>query len=256
MRFENKVAIVTGGASGIGEATSHVFAREGAAVVVVDLNDPSHVVSAIEAAGGRAVGVQGSVTSAEVLQKAIDSAVEGFGQLDILINNAGFGIPSPIEECSEDLWDQTFDVNVKGGFLASKLALPHLRKTRGTILFTSSIAGIQPGCNVAAYSATKGAVINLAKCMALDHAPEGIRVNVVCPGATDTAILRVGLGSDDVSIAAKQLPLLRVVEPEEIGEAFAYLASDHARSITGQTLIVDGGYSAGDFRMLPSVFKK
>jgi meso-butanediol dehydrogenase/(S,S)-butanediol dehydrogenase/diacetyl reductase len=254
MRFENKVVIVTGAAGGIGKATAVLFAREGAAVVVADIADPSEVVSEIEQAGGRAIGVKGSVASSDFLQKMVDTAVDSYGQIDILINNAGIGIaPGPIETISEEDWDHAFAVNVKSGFLATKFALPHLRKTRGSVLFTASVAGFEGYTNMASYTATKAAIINMARTIALDHAPEGIRVNVVCPGATDTQMVR----SVPVPIEAfsNALPLKKLVQPEEIAEAFAYLASAQGASITGQTLAIDGGYSAGDFTLAPSAFE-
>jgi len=255
MRFLDKVVIVTGGASGIGQATAQLFASEGAAVVVADLNDPSSTVQAIEAAGGKAKGLQGSVASEDFLQSMIDTAVNSYGQLDVLINNAGIGLPpAPIEDADPEGWRSVFEVNVHAGFMATKLALPHLRKTRGNVLFTSSVAGLSGQSNATCYASTKAAIINMAKSIALDHAPEGIRVNVVCPGATDTPIM------DQVpvprEIFASRLPLKAMVQPEEIAQGFAYLASEHARSITGQVLTIDGGYTAGDFSMIPSAFDK
>jgi len=255
MRFYDKVAIVTGAASGIGEATALQFAKEGAAVVVVDLVDPAGTVSEIVDAGGKAVGVQGSVGSLETIKKMIEAAVSQFGRIDILVNNAGVPFPAgPVEHIDEEAWDEAYAVNVKSGFMASKYAMPHLRKTRGSILFTSSVAGLAGASNMVTYSSTKSAVINMARSIALDHAPEGIRVNVICPGATQTPL--VENGPVPAGALAASLPLKRMVQAEEVAKAFAYLASDDASSITGQVMILDSGYSAGNFTSMPSIFDK
>lgn len=250
-RFENKVVVVTGAASGIGAATAILFAREGAKVVAVDIVAPAATVRAIEEAGGTALGVQGDLSRADDVARAIDSTISAFGQLNVLVNNAGIAAgPAPsIEEISEEKWDRIFDVNVKSGFLCTRAALPHLRRSPGSvILFTASIAGLEGVMGMTTYAASKAAVINLTRSLALDHAKEGIRVNAVCPGATDTPMLRAA----PMGIAGfeRGLPLGKIVTPEEIAECFAYLASPVARSITGQVLAVDAGYTAGDFKLL------
>jgi NAD(P)-dependent dehydrogenase (short-subunit alcohol dehydrogenase family) len=142
---------------------------------------------------------------------------------------------------------------VRSAFLCSKYALPHLRATGGVILFTASIAGIEGVLQLVSYAASKAAIINLARAMALDHAREGIRVNVVCPGATDTPMLREGLEKNGIPIEAfaSRLPTQTLVTPEEVAEAFLFLGSDAARSITGQTLVIDGGFTAGDYGWMP-----
>ena len=193
--------------------------------------------------------MQGDITLSATAERLVAETVASYGQIDVLINNAGIaGVAPSIEDVSEADWERMFAVNVKSGYLCTKSALPYLRKSPGNcILFTSSIAGLEGNMGLTPYAASKAAVINMARSLALDHAHEGIRVNVVCPGATDTAMLRsVPI---PIEVFASGLPLRCVVTPEEIAEGFAYLASPAARSITGQVLIIDGGYSAGDFRI-------
>lgn len=249
MRFEGKVVVVTGAASGIGAATAKLFAREGGRIAAADLTAPSDTVAAIRAIGGQAIGVQGDMSSGTTAERLVAETLAAYGQIDVLINNAGIvGVAASVEDVSEAEWDRMFAVNVRSSFLCTKAALPHLRKSSGScILFTSSIAGLEGNMGLTPYAATKAAVINMARSLTLDHAHEGIRVNVVCPGATDTAMLRsVPI---PIEVFASGLPLGRVVAPEEVAEAFAYLASPAARSITGHVLVIDGGYTAGDFRI-------
>lgn len=249
MRFENRVVVVTGAASGIGAATAALFAREGAKVMVADVASPASVVGEIQAHGGHARGLQGDVSTSEGAGRLIGATIEAWGRLDVLVNNAGVGCaPRPIEQVPEDEWDRTFAINVKSGYLCARAALPQMRKAgSGVILFTASIAGIEGVMGLAPYAASKAAVINLARTLALDHAGDGIRVNVICPGATDTAMLRGVPVSLDAMAA--NLPLRRLVQPGEIAEGFAYLASDAARSVTGHVLVIDAGYTAGDFKL-------
>ena len=212
------------------------------------------IVDAIRAADGQAIGVEGDLSKPDTARNVMERALATFGRLDILVNNAGVGGPGSIEATSEEDWDRVLAANVKSGFLCSKYALPHLRTAGdGVILFTASIAGLEGVLNLASYAASKAAIINLARSMALDHAREGIRVNVVCPGATDTPMLREGLANSGISIEAfaSRLPTKRLVTPEEVAEAFLFLASRAARSITGQTLVIDGGFTAGDFGWVP-----
>lgn len=249
MRFQNTVALVTGAYSGIGAATAMLFAREGAKVVAADIKEPTDTVQAIKDCGGQAIALQGDLSNSEAVNRIVATAVETFGQLDILINNAGIGGVAPsIEDVSEEDWDRLFAINVKSGFLCTKAALPHLRRaTNASILFTASIAGLEGNMGLTPYATTKAAVINMARSLALDHAKDGIRVNVVCPGATDTPMLRAV--PIPMEVFASGLPLGKVVTPEEIAEGFAYLASPVARSVTGHVLVIDAGYTAGDFRL-------
>ncbi|MGY4303369.1 NAD(P)-dependent dehydrogenase (short-subunit alcohol dehydrogenase family) [Bradyrhizobium sp. USDA 4369] len=251
MRLSNKVCIVTGGASGIGAATAILFAREGAQVVVADIAATEAVVAKINDAGGSAIGVEADVSIAAGAERAIDVAVRAYGEVDILVNNAGIGTRGDALSTDEETWDSLFRVNVKSGHLCSRAAMPHLLKRGGVILFTASIAGLEGVCDLYAYCATKAAVINMARAMALDLARSNIRVNVVCPGATDTPMLRAGFGRNGVlpNQFIDRLPLGALVQPEDIADAFLFLASDSARSITGQVVVVDAGLVAGDFFM-------
>jgi meso-butanediol dehydrogenase / (S,S)-butanediol dehydrogenase / diacetyl reductase len=254
MKVPNKVAVITGAASGIGAATAKLFACEGASIVAADVTPTETIVDAIRAADGQAIGVEGDLSKPDTARNVMERALATFGRLDILVNNAGVGGPGSIEATSEEDWDRVLAANVKSGFLCSKYALPHLRTAGdGVILFTASIAGLEGVLNLASYAASKAAIINLARSMALDHAREGIRVNVVCPGATDTPMLREGLVKSGIPIEAfaSRLPTKRLVTPEEVAEAFLFLASRAARSITGQTLVIDGGFTAGDFGWVP-----
>jgi NAD(P)-dependent dehydrogenase (short-subunit alcohol dehydrogenase family) len=250
-----RAALVTGAASGMGRATAHLFADEGAHVAVTDRSAEAvdAVVREITAAGGSAHGWAMDVTDGARVTQVVDEAAARFGRLDILVNNAGVGGPGSIETTSEEDWDRVLAANVRSGFLCSKYALPHLRATGGVILFTASIAGIEGALQLVSYATSKAAIINLVRAMALDHAREGIRVNVVCPGATDTPMLREGLEKNGIPIEAfaSRLPTQRLVTAEEVAEAFLFLASDAARSITGQTLVIDGGFTAGDYGWMP-----
>lgn len=243
-QLQGRVALITGGANGIGAATAERFAREGASIVLVDLASGEGLAEKIRAGGGQARFIRTDVSNEANVEEAVAVAIETFGRLDILVNNAGMGPFGDAEHTSVAEWDRTFSVNVRGGFLFSKFALPHLKKSDGaTILFTASIAGLEGVPNLMAYSASKAAVINLARCLALDYARSGVRVNVVCPGATETAMLKATNIPSEAFEAS--LPLGKIVQPEDVAEGFLYLAT--ARRITGQTLVIDGGKMAGDF---------
>ncbi len=247
-----KVALVTGGASGIGRAAALLLAREGAAVVVHDIRaEGQGTVDAIRAAGGRAAFVPGDVTRSADCQAAVQKAVADFGGLDILVNNAGIIRRASVVETTEDEWDRVMAVNVKSVFLFSKAAIPIMaRRGGGVIVNTASGWGLDGGKDAASYCASKAAVVNLTRAMAIDHADQNIRVNCVCPGDTDTAMLREEarqLGQDVGQFLARsaQRPLGRTGRPEEIAEAILFLASDASSYVTGTALVVDGGGHAG-----------
>ena len=255
MRLENKVAIITGGSSGIGRAAALLFAREGAKVVVAARNEArgQATVEDIARTGGQALFVPCDVTQAGDCQRVVQSAVEAFDRLDILVNNAGVIFPDrTVVNTSEEEWDQTMDVNVKGVYLTSRYAIPHMTDNGGGVIInTASVWGLVGGNGAAAYCASKGAVVLLTKAMALDHARQGIRVNCICPGSVDTPMLRAemeALGGVEKALpkfAAKH-PLNRISAPEEVAEAALYLASDAASFITGVSLPIDGGRTAGE----------
>jgi NAD(P)-dependent dehydrogenase (short-subunit alcohol dehydrogenase family) len=252
-RLQGKVALITGAASGIGRASAELFAREGAAVGVVDVNEKAgqEVAKAITATGGRAFFVQADVTCAADCQRAVRAAADKFGALNILFNNAGIIRRASVLELSESDWDRVMEVNVKSIFLMSKFAIPVIEKSGGgAIINTASGWGLAGGPKAVAYCASKGAVVLLTKAMAIDHGPQNIRVNCICPGDTDTAMLRsearqLGAAADRFLQEAAQRPLQRLGTPEEIAQAALYLASDAASFVTGTALVVDGGGLAG-----------
>lgn len=247
--LNGKVALITGGASGIGRATALLFAREGAAVAVVDLNEPEGqaVVQKIINEGGQAIFVRGDVTRASDCQLAVRQTVEQLGKLDILFNNAGIIRRASVVETSEEEWDLVMATNVKSVFLLSKYAIPIMAEAGGGVIInTASNWGLVGGQNAASYCASKGAVVLLTKAMAVDHGAQNIRVNCICPGDTDTAMLRsearqLGKPEEQFLAESAQRPLQRVGRPEEIAQAALYLASDASSFVTGIALVVDGG---------------
>ena len=248
-----KVALITGGASGIGKATAKLFAREGAVVTIVDVNVEAGeaVARAIGDDGGQAVFVRCDVTKASDCQQTVQKTVDRFGRLDILFNNAGVTRRTSVLETTEEEWDWVMAVNVKSIFLMSKAAIPVMIKAGGGVIVnTGSGWGLVGGKAAAAYCASKGAVIQLTKAMALDHGPQNIRVNAVCPGDTDTPMLaseakQLGISIEQFLAESGQRPLGRAGRPEEIAQAVLYLASDVSSFVTGTTLLVDGGGLAG-----------
>ena len=248
-----KVALITGGASGIGRATALQFAREGAAVVIADVNQQAgeSVAAEIVASGGRAVFEPCDVTSAADCRRVVKSVIRKFGQIDILFNNAGIIRRASIIELAEEDWDRVMAVNVKSIFLMSREVIPAMAKAGGgSIINTASGWGLVGGPRAASYCASKGAVVLLTKAMAIDHGPQKIRVNCICPGDTDTAMLRnearqLGEPTDRFLAEAAHRPLGRVGKPEEIAQAALYLASDASSFVTGSALVVDGGGLAG-----------
>ena len=253
MQLEGKVALITGGGSGIGRATALLFAREGAAVAVVDLDESraQAVAREIEDEGGQAIAVRCDVSQAADCQRAIQETVTAFGGLDILFNNAGIIRRASVLEISEEEWDQAMAVNVKSIYLMSRYAIPVIAKAGGgAIVNTGSGWGLVGGRNAVSYCASKGAVVNMTRAMALDHAAQKIRVNCVCPGDTDTGMLRseaqqLGATTDAFLAEAADRPLRRVGKPEDIAQAVLYLTSGASSFVTGTTLVVDGGGLAG-----------
>ena len=250
MRLQDKVAIITGAGSGIGAATAVAMAAEGARVVVADVNEAGAktTVQTIEGAGGRAVAMTADVTRASDSRALVERAVAAWGRLDIYFANAG--VPqwkTDVEEVDEKTFDTIFDVNVKGVYLGAKYALPVMKRARrGVFLITASTAAIRPRPGGQIYAASKGAVVTLAKALALEVAPHGVRVVAICPVATHTPMLPTFMGKqqvDDEGLKRYEatVPLGRLNQPDDIARAAVFLASDDAAMITGSTIEIDGG---------------
>ncbi len=248
-----KRALVTGGASGIGRATALLLAREGAAVAVVDLDEEGAqaTVQAIVAGGGQAVAVDCDVSRSTDCQRAVKETVTALGGLDILFNNVGIIRRADVLDTTEEEWDRVMAINVKSIFLMSKYAIPVMAAAGGgAIVNTASGWGLAGGRNAVSYCASKGAVVNMTRAMALDHGEQNIRVNCICPGDTDTGMLReearqLGEPEDTFLDAAADRPLRRIGTPEEIAQAVLFLSSDASSFVTGAALVVDGGGLAG-----------
>ncbi len=253
MRLAGKVALITGGTSGIGKATAIRFAAEGAQVAITGRNAEhgEQVVQDILANGGESVFIRSDVRRSEDCRNAVNQTLERFGKIDVLFNNAGVFHPKSIPDCTEEEWDETIDSSLKGAFLMSKYVLPSMiARGSGSIIHTSSGWGILGGNKAAAYCAAKGGLIIMAKAMAIDHGPDGIRVNCVCPGDVLTPMLhddaaKRGMAWDDYAAGAANRPLGRIGTSEDIANAVLYLASDESSFVTGSAVVVDGGGVAG-----------
>ena len=252
-RLAGKVAFITGAAQGIGRAIMVAFAREGAAVVGADINTRgvTEVASAIEADGARALAVTCDVTDTESVKRGIEAAVQGFGHLDVLVANAAtFSPVTSIDLMDESDWQKALDVNLTGAFHVCKHGIPHLksrhREGGGSIILMASQMGRVANAGQAAYCASKGALIQLAKGMALDHAGDAIRVNALSPGgiATDRMVARFGTREAAEEVWGAKHPMGRLGRPEEIAAGAVFLASDESSFMTGADLLCDGGYTA------------
>jgi NAD(P)-dependent dehydrogenase (short-subunit alcohol dehydrogenase family) len=251
MRLQGKRALITGGGTGIGRATAEIFAHEGAQVMVSGRRRPElqETVRRIETNGGRAGLVQGDVSRPEDAERAVRETADLFGGLDILVNNAGIITRNAsVTTVSIDDWERVLDVDLSGVFLVSRFALLQMLQARrgGSIVNVSSVSGIMGDAQLAPYNAAKGGVNLLTKNMALDYAPQRIRVNAVCPGriATPMPMSRLKAGEDWETLLAQwggNIPLGRIGRPEDVAHAILFLASDEAEWITGTTLVVDGG---------------
>ncbi len=249
MRLAGKRAIVTGGAGGIGRATAAAFAAEGASVAVLDLDEAGAqaVAESIIASGGTAIALSVDVSDEAAVASAVAAVVAQFGGLDVVFNNAGIARRTTAVETALADWDLSFAVNVRSIFLMCKYAIPHLEAAGGgSIVNTGSGWGLKGGARALPYCASKGAVVNMTRALAIDHGPANIRVNSINPGDTDTGMLRseaaqIGWTEDAFLADAADRPLRRMARPEEIAAAVVFLASDEASFVTGSALVVDGG---------------
>lgn len=248
MRLTGKVALITGGNRGIGLSTAKLFSEEGAQVMLMARDQAKGESEAGKIPNARFV--QADVTIAEDCRHAVEEAIRLFGGLDILVNCAGIIYRNrTVEQTTEEEWEATFNVNVRGTFLMCKYAMPALRERKGRIVNLSSYVGLVGFRGASAYAASKAAIVNLTRSMALDHAREGIRVNAVCPGSVNTEMIHAAWEKfGDVEKArqvwAEKHPLGRIAQPEEVAQAILFLASEAASFITGAALSVDGGLTA------------
>ena len=252
MRLQDKVAVVTGAASGIGRAGALEFAKAGARVVVADLNGAGARATAkqITDAGGTALPVECDVADARSVEELAAKTLAAFSKVDVLFNNAAIQVNKTVEDTTPEEWARQMAVNVGGIYLCSKYLLPHLRKTRGAIINMSSVNGffVEPMC--AGYCATKGAIIALTKAMAIDHGREGIRVNCICPGYIDAGLAEAYFQAQPDPAAARAAAgslhaLGRIGGPEEVARVAVFLASEDASFMTGASVVVDGGFGSG-----------
>ena len=254
--FDGRVALVTGGALGIGRGIVRAFAREGASVAIADLDADAagRLVDEIAASGGRAVATVGDVSQAADAQRMVAETVGAFGRLDVLVNNAGIQ-PADwyfrVEDTPEEVWDRIVGVNLKGVFLMSKYAMPEIRAAGGGVVVNmASVQGLQSMPGVPSYAASKGGILSLTRNMALDYAPEGIRVVAICPGTIDSELVRAAAraegGDEEANVRRYGAfhPLGRIGQPDDIAGAVLFLASERASFITGEYLTVDGGFMA------------
>lgn len=254
--FAGRAVLVTGGALGIGNGIARAFAREGAAVAIADIDAPAAEALAVElrSAGGQAVAVVGDVSQSSHAERLVDQTIAALGRLDVLVNNAGIAPLDwylRVEDMPEEVWDRIIGVNLKGTFLMSKYALPHIRRAGGGVVVNmASVQGLQSMQKVPAYAASKGGMLSLTRNMALDYAADGIRVVAICPGTIDSEMVRTLAraepGDDEANLLryGRVHPIGRLGRPEDVAEAVIFLASERASFITGEYLCVDGGLMA------------
>jgi len=252
MRLKNRVAVITGAASGIGRACALEFAKEGARVVLADVNLPGAIETAkqIGEAGGVAHPVETDVADPAAVQRLVAETLRRFSEVHVLLNDAAIQVNKTVADTTFEEWNRELAVNLGGVFLCSKYFLPHLRKTQGNIVSLSSVNAyfVEPGC--AGYCATKAAIVGLTKAMAIDHGKEGVRVNCICPGYIDAGLAEGYFQSQPDPAAArasagKLHALWRIGRAEEVARAAVYLASDDASFVTGTAMVVDGGFGSG-----------
>lgn len=254
MRLANKVALITGSAGGMGKAAAELFAREGASIVVTDIatDQGEETARGIRDAGGNAIFVKANVANEDEVKRLVGAAIEAFGHVDVLYNNAGI-MPSDdgsVTDITEATWDKVMDVNLKSAFLCSKYTIPHMVKQgKGSIINVASFVAFL-GCTVPqdAYTVSKGGMLSLTKSLAVQYGPHGIRCNAICPGPIETPLLRVLWTSEEArNLRLNRIPLGRFGEANDIVYMALYLASDESSWTTGAWLVVDGGITANYF---------
>ncbi|ART64310.1 SDR family NAD(P)-dependent oxidoreductase [Kushneria marisflavi] len=245
-RFDDRIVMVTGAGSGIGEAAARRFASEGAKVVLIGRTKEKldRVADSID---GETLVHVADVSDGDAMNQLVTDVVNRFGRIDVLVNNAGVAPGGKVHEADVNDWKQVMSINVDGVFYASRAALPELLKTKGAIVNVSSVSGLGGDWNMSMYNASKGAVSNLTRAMALDYGHEGVRVNAVCPSITRSDLTGSITGDEDLMKAfADRMPLGRAAEAEEVGDVIVFLASHDARFVNGVNLPVDGGIMASN----------
>ena len=249
MRLKDKVAIVTGAARGIGMASAVRFAQEGAAVVAVDILELDETIRTLGSdSSGQIVGQVADVSQATDIQRLLSDTIERFGRIDIIYSNAAIMHGGSVVDLSEADWDRLFAVNVKGAFLLGKFGIPIISNSGGgSFIATASVNSFYAESDIAGYCATKGAVLQLVRAMAIDHGPQGVRVNCICPGWIETAMSQPFLDENPEGrrFAGKIAPLGRIGQPQDVADVALFLASDESRFVTGSAYFVDGGWTAG-----------